>query len=64
MSELIGKMVNALGGGTLRQRRERAWTVLALMVGSITIARALPDGDESNEVIHAALKSAMGALGQ
>jgi TetR/AcrR family transcriptional regulator, transcriptional repressor for nem operon len=64
MGELIGKMVNALGGGTLRQRRERAWTVLALMVGSMTIARALPDGDESNEVIHAALKSAMGALGQ
>jgi len=57
-------MVNALEGGTLRQRRERAWTVLALMVGSMTIARALPDGDESNEVIHAALKSAMGVLGR
>jgi len=33
-------------------------------VGSMTIARALPDGDESNEVIHAALKSAMGVLGR
>jgi TetR/AcrR family transcriptional repressor of nem operon len=64
MGELIGKIVNALQGDTQRQRRERAWTILALMVGSMTIARALPDGDESNEVIHAALKSAMGILKQ
>jgi hypothetical protein len=34
------------------------------MVGSMTIARALPDGDESGEVIRAALKSAMGILKQ
>jgi AcrR family transcriptional regulator len=64
MGELIGKIVNAMQGDTQRQRRERAWTILALMVGSMTIARALPDGDESNEVIHAALKSAMGILKQ
>jgi TetR/AcrR family transcriptional repressor of nem operon len=64
MGELIGKMVNALEGGTQRQRRERAWTILALMVGSMTVARALPDGEESSEVIHAALKSALGLLKQ
>jgi TetR/AcrR family transcriptional repressor of nem operon len=64
MGELIGKMVSALGGGTQRQRRERAWTILALMVGSMTIARALPDGHESDEVIDAALKSALGILKQ
>jgi TetR/AcrR family transcriptional regulator, transcriptional repressor for nem operon len=64
MGELIGKMVSALGDGTQRQRRERAWTILALMVGSMTIARALPDGHESDEVIDAALKSALGILKQ
>jgi TetR/AcrR family transcriptional repressor of nem operon len=64
MGELIAKMVKALAGGTQRQRRERAWSILSLMVGSMTIARALPDGDESGEVIHAALKSAMGLLKQ
>jgi TetR/AcrR family transcriptional repressor of nem operon len=64
MGELIDKMVKALGGGTQRQRRERAWSILALMVGSMTIARALPDGDESNEMIQAALQSALGILNQ
>jgi TetR/AcrR family transcriptional repressor of nem operon len=64
MGELIDKMVNALKGGTHRQRREQAWTILALMVGSMTVARALPDGEEAREVIHAALKSALGMLKQ
>ena len=63
MGELIGKMVNALEGGTQRQRCVRAWIILALMVGSMTIARALPDGDESSEVIHAA-KNSLGILKQ
>lgn len=62
MSELVDKMVKALEGGTQRQRRDRAWAILALMVGSMTVARALPDGDEANEMVNAALKSATDLL--
>jgi TetR/AcrR family transcriptional repressor of nem operon len=57
-------MVKALEGGTRRQRRDRAWVIIALMVGSLTVARALPDGDEANEMITAALKSATDLLSQ
>jgi TetR/AcrR family transcriptional regulator, transcriptional repressor for nem operon len=64
MGELIEKMVLALRGGTQRQRRERAWSILALMVGSMTVARALPDGNEANEMIHAALQSSVAILEQ
>jgi TetR/AcrR family transcriptional regulator, transcriptional repressor for nem operon len=64
MNELIDKMVKALEGGTRRQRRDRAWSIIALMVGSLTVARALPDGEEANEMINAAFKSAMESLSQ
>jgi TetR/AcrR family transcriptional regulator, transcriptional repressor for nem operon len=64
MNELIDKIAKAIEGGTRRQRRDRAWSVVALMVGSLTVARALPDGDEANEMIDAALQSAMVLLSQ
>jgi TetR/AcrR family transcriptional repressor of nem operon len=64
MNEFIGKIVKALAGGTRRQRRDRAWSIIALMVGSLTVARALPDGNEADEMINASLKSAVDLLSQ
>ena len=64
MNELIDKIAEGLEGGTRRQRRERAWSIVALMVGSLTVARALPDGDEANEMVKSALQSAMDLLSQ
>jgi TetR/AcrR family transcriptional repressor of nem operon len=64
MNVFIDKMVKALEGGTRRQRRDRAWSIIALMVGSLTVARALPDGNEANEMVNAALKRAMALLSQ
>jgi hypothetical protein len=64
MNQLIDKMAKALEGGTRRQRRDRAWSIVALMVGSLTVARALPDGDEATEMIESAFKSAMDLLSQ
>jgi hypothetical protein len=32
------------------------------MVGSLTVARALPDGNEADEMINAALKTALDLL--
>jgi TetR/AcrR family transcriptional regulator, transcriptional repressor for nem operon len=64
MNALIDKMARALEGGTRRQRRDRAWSIVALMVGSLTVARALPDGDEANEMLKSAFQSAMDLLSQ
>jgi TetR/AcrR family transcriptional regulator, transcriptional repressor for nem operon len=62
MNELIDKIAKALEGGTQRQRRDRAWSIVALMVGSLTVARALPDGEEANEMVKSAFQSAMDLL--
>jgi TetR/AcrR family transcriptional regulator, transcriptional repressor for nem operon len=59
MNGLIDKITKALQGGTRRQRRDRAWSIVALMVGSLTVARALPDGDETNEMVRSAFQTAM-----
>jgi TetR/AcrR family transcriptional regulator, transcriptional repressor for nem operon len=63
-TEFIDKILKALRGGAQRQKRDRAWAILALMVGSMAVARALPDGDEANEMVKAALQSAMDLLSQ
>jgi TetR/AcrR family transcriptional repressor of nem operon len=64
MNELIDKMAKALEGGTRRQRRDRAWSIVALMVGSLTVARALPDGADADEIVKSAFQSAMDLLSQ
>jgi AcrR family transcriptional regulator len=61
MSDLIEKMSRAIAGDESARRR-RAWSVLALMIGAITVARALPDGPEAKEMLNAALQSALGML--
>lgn len=61
MSDLIEKMSNAMAG-TADNRRKHAWSVLAIMVGAITVARALPDGSDADDVVHAALESALRML--
>ncbi len=59
MTEFIDKIVKALKGGSQQNKRERAWSILSLMVGSITVARALPDANAASEVLRGALKSAL-----
>jgi len=58
MRLLIDCMTQAMTGAD-GQRRKRAWVVLALMVGTITVARALPDGPERRELLVAALANAL-----
>ncbi|HEY0799885.1 MAG TPA: hypothetical protein VGD54_03515 [Steroidobacteraceae bacterium] len=61
MSDFIEKMSSAMVGSKDR-RRKSAWSVLAMMLGAITVARALPDGSEADEAVHAALESALRTL--
>jgi|SRR5258708_5962944 len=58
MRLLIERMSQAMTGADA-QRRKRAWVLLALMVGTITVARALPDGPERQELLAAALANAL-----
>jgi TetR/AcrR family transcriptional regulator, transcriptional repressor for nem operon len=58
MRLLIERMTQSMTGADAR-RRKRAWAVLALMVGTITVARALPDGPERRELLAAALANAL-----
>lgn len=58
MRLLIDRMTRAMTGPDA-QKRQRAWVVVALMVGTITVARALPDGAERQELVAAALAHAL-----
>src|SRR3954463_7782307 len=58
MRLLIERMTRAMTGADAQKRR-RAWVVLALMVGTITVARALPEGAERQELVAAALANAL-----
>jgi excisionase family DNA binding protein len=61
MVTLIHRMSNVLGvAGSGRE--ERAWSIVAIMIGAIAISRAMADGKEADQVLHAALRTAT-ALG-
>jgi TetR/AcrR family transcriptional repressor of nem operon len=48
--------------GTQEEQAERAWTVVASIVGAITIARALPPGDQAQAVLDAVLASTLQSI--
>ena len=58
MLALVRKISNVLhGAGPERERR--AWSIIAMMVGAIAISRAMPDGEEADQLLDAALVSAI-----
>jgi TetR/AcrR family transcriptional repressor of nem operon len=48
--------------GAPEAREERAWAVVAAIVGAVTIARALPAGERSRAVLDATLRSVTKAI--
>jgi TetR/AcrR family transcriptional regulator, transcriptional repressor for nem operon len=60
---LIAKMARALDGKPADGER-RAWSILAMMVGSISIARAMPDEAEAGKVLDAVLDQALSMVEQ
>jgi TetR/AcrR family transcriptional repressor of nem operon len=48
--------------GTDEEKRQRAWTLLASIVGAVTIARALPPGDQAHALLDAVLDTAMKSI--
>ena len=48
--------------GAEKEKRQKAWTLLASIVGAITIARALPSGDQAQSILEAVLDTAMKSI--
>jgi TetR/AcrR family transcriptional repressor of nem operon len=61
MMEWIAKLTNALEGD-LSDRERRASCIIAMMTGAIAISRAMPDGDEADRVLDAALQGTLALL--
>jgi hypothetical protein len=58
MLALVESMSNVLDeAGPDRERR--AWSIIAMTVGAIAIARAMPDGEEAERVLDSALQTAI-----
>ena len=61
ITEVISGFTPALHG-TPEERQQQAWTLLASLVGAITIARALPSGDQAQALLDAVLDAAMKSI--
>jgi TetR/AcrR family transcriptional repressor of nem operon len=57
MHELVGKIARAIGGEA-RDADSRAWAIVTLMVGAVSVARALPEGAEARAILDAVLQRA------
>jgi TetR/AcrR family transcriptional repressor of nem operon len=60
--EVVALLSPAMSG-TPQEQERHAWSVVASIVGAITIARALPTGDEAQAVLASVLDSATQAAG-
>jgi TetR/AcrR family transcriptional regulator, transcriptional repressor for nem operon len=58
MKELIRKMSKVLTG-TSAEREKKAWTMVAMMIGAVLVAQALPPGKEAEKIIESVLERAM-----
>jgi TetR/AcrR family transcriptional repressor of nem operon len=61
IDEVIAILAPALPG-THEQQTQRAWTLLASIVGAVTIARALPSGDQARAILDAVLASILQSM--
>ncbi len=48
--------------GSPQEQEERAWALVAAIVGAVTIARALPPGRQSRAVLEGTLRYTMDAI--
>ncbi|WP_405990673.1 TetR/AcrR family transcriptional regulator [Streptomyces sp. NBC_00986] len=61
MLDLVALLAPAMQGPPDEQEK-RAWAAVASMVGAVTIARALPDGDQAKSVLDAVLQATTKAV--
>jgi TetR/AcrR family transcriptional repressor of nem operon len=61
MVDVIALLAPAMRG-TQEEQAQLAWTLLASIVGAVTVARALPSGDQAQAVLDAVLASALQSI--
>jgi AcrR family transcriptional regulator len=57
MLAMVHNMLNILDVAG-PDRRRRAWSIVAMMIGAIAISRAMPDGEEADQALDSALQTA------
>ena len=62
ITDVVAAFTPAMHGSTSEERQQQAWTLLASIVGAITIARALPPGDQAQAILDAVLDTAMKSI--
>jgi TetR/AcrR family transcriptional regulator, transcriptional repressor for nem operon len=62
IADVIATLTPAMPGSEEEERAQSAWTLLASIVGAITIARALPSGPEAQALLDTVLTSAMQSI--
>jgi TetR/AcrR family transcriptional regulator, transcriptional repressor for nem operon len=63
MTDLVRKVADVLPGAG-EDRTRRAWSIVAMMVGGIGIARAMADGEEASQAIRNVLATALSLIGK
>jgi hypothetical protein len=63
MLALVRKMSDVLDVAG-PDREERAWSIVAIMVGAIAISRAMPDGKQADRALDSALQTAIALMSQ
>lgn len=61
MNEIVDLMASGLAGGTLSQKRERAWRLLSLLIGGLTLCRSMNADANVDSIANALTRSAIEA---
>jgi TetR/AcrR family transcriptional repressor of nem operon len=61
MVDVIATLAPAMPG-TQEEQARAAWTLVASIVGAVTIARALPSGDQAEAILDAVLTTALQSI--
>ncbi|WP_224368075.1 TetR/AcrR family transcriptional regulator [Hyalangium versicolor] len=58
LEETVEVLIQGMRGTASARKRERAWSVLAMIIGAVSIARALPSKEAADELLASVLTSA------
>ena len=61
--KVVEQVAEGLDGGTLAERRKRAWSLLAVLSGGVTMARSVADADVSARIAKSVREAALAAAG-
>lgn len=64
MSKIIDLAADGLEGGSKEDKRSRAWTMLSILIGGLTMARAVKTKKTTNEIAQSIKASAINAAGK